>query len=245
MPSIEQLRVDLAMLVGRDSQAIDAKYEDDDMFSVIERYCGEQGTVNQWTKGTFKRMGTLRNHLNGYAPIIQMSSVTESWVQGFVDYLVSKGLNNTYIAKQVAILRGVLRWAANRGLYGGNVHEVYKPKLRGSHFEIKEVIYLTLDELRTIENYQFTDRQATLEMVRDVFVFCCYTFTASCSCTWASEMNTAESMVNTIACMKHTSTSRSIMKMLMPTLTGTISVPAMALMPNMMKMRHDSDMAMA
>ena len=37
----------------------------------------------------------------------------------------------------------------------------------------KEVIYLTDDELKSLENYDFS--QTRLQQVKDLFVFCCYT----------------------------------------------------------------------
>ena len=45
------------------------------------------------------------------------------------------------------------------------LHKARKPK--------KEVIYLTESELNTLEKYQFS--QERLQLVKDLFVFCCYT----------------------------------------------------------------------
>jgi site-specific recombinase XerD len=45
------------------------------------------------------------------------------------------------------------------------LHKARKPK--------KEVIYLTESELKTLENYKFS--QVRLQLVKDLFVFCCYT----------------------------------------------------------------------
>ncbi|CAA7386943.1 site-specific integrase [Chryseobacterium fistulae] len=37
----------------------------------------------------------------------------------------------------------------------------------------KEVVYLTTDELESLEKYQFS--QSRLQQVADMFIFCCYT----------------------------------------------------------------------
>jgi integrase/recombinase XerD len=37
----------------------------------------------------------------------------------------------------------------------------------------KEVVFLSVDELKTLENYKFS--QPRLEMVKNMFIFCCYT----------------------------------------------------------------------
>ena len=68
-----------------------------------------------------------------------------------------------------------MRWASQHGYYDGDLHNTFRPRLKGSHYETKEVLYLTLEELRRVEDYVFAPRQGNLEAVRDVFVFCCYT----------------------------------------------------------------------
>jgi integrase len=84
-------------------------------------------------------------------------------------------MRNTTVGKQLGFLRWFLRWASQHGYYSGTLHDTFRPKLKGSHFEQKEIIFLTLDELQTVENWVFSTDKAHLERARDVFVFCCYT----------------------------------------------------------------------
>ena len=84
-------------------------------------------------------------------------------------------MRNTTIAKHLAFVRWFLRWAANKGYYNGTSHNTFKPKIKGINGNSKEIIYLTQDEIKTLENHQFLPTQASLERVRDVFLFSCFT----------------------------------------------------------------------
>ena len=55
------------------------------------------------------------------------------------------------------------------------MQDTFKPKLKGTDGNSKEIIYLTQDEIKILENHQFLPMQAALERVRDVFLFCCFT----------------------------------------------------------------------
>ena len=96
-------------------------------------------------------------------------------MQAYLSYLEKKGLRNTTIAKNLAFVRWFLRWAHKKGYYNGDMQDTFKPKLKGTDGNSKEIIYLTQDEIKILENYQFLPMQAALERVRDVFLFCCFT----------------------------------------------------------------------
>lgn len=64
---------------------------------------------------------------------------------------------------------------AQKGYYNGDVQDTFKPKLKGTDGNSKEIIYLTQDEIKTLENHVFLPTQAALERVRDIFLFCCFT----------------------------------------------------------------------
>jgi integrase len=96
-------------------------------------------------------------------------------MQEYFQFLNKKEMRNTTIAKHLAFVRWFLRWAANKGYYDGTSHNTFKPKIKGIDGNSKEIIYLTQDEIKTLENHQFLPTQASLERVRDVFLFSCFT----------------------------------------------------------------------
>jgi integrase len=144
-----------------------------DLFHVFDLFTAHRGRVNSWTEATFKKWAALRRHLERYDPCLRLDRLTEDTLQGFTEHLAGDGLRNTTITRIVEHLRWFLRWAAVAGYYGGNLHETYRPKLKGGKFEAKAVVYLTLDELRRLETYDLSGHP-TLAAIRDVFLFGCY-----------------------------------------------------------------------
>ena len=81
---------------------------------------------------------------------------------------VEKKLALSTLNKAIQRFRKVVKYAVAEDYIQKNPFLMYKPKTVK-----KEVVFLTKEELSTIENHHFElDR---LERVKDMFVFCCYT----------------------------------------------------------------------
>ncbi|GAD04527.1 site-specific integrase [Porphyromonas crevioricanis] len=55
------------------------------------------------------------------------------------------------------------------------MHNTFKPKLKGISVDSKEIIYLSREELKLLQDFEFQRMQEALERVRDVFLFQCFT----------------------------------------------------------------------
>ena len=146
-----------------------------DFWSVFDVFTEQVGVKNQWTDSTFQKFRTLRHHLKSFAPTLSFSFLTEEKLQGLIAYYYKKDFRNTTISKQLSFLRWFLRWAAQKGYYKGDLHETFKPKLKGISVDSKEIIYLSQDELKQLQDFHFQPMQEALERVRDVFLFQCFT----------------------------------------------------------------------
>lgn len=72
------------------------------------------------------------------------------------------------VNKTIQRFRKVVRIAISEGIIQREPFMMYKVKRIK-----KEVIFLTTEELQKLEDYTF--HQSRLEIVKDIFVFCCYT----------------------------------------------------------------------
>lgn len=144
-------------------------------FDVYDIFTRTMGAQNQWTAATFQKFKAMKTRLKEFAPLISFYTLTDAKMQEFVTHLMKKGLKNTTIAKNLAFVRWFLRWAAAHGYYSGKVHESFRPKLKGTDGNAKEIIYLTQEEVKKISDMTFTAELQHLEQTRDVFLFCCYT----------------------------------------------------------------------
>lgn len=144
-------------------------------FQVYDKFTSTVGNENQWTAATFQKFKALKKRLQTFDRLLSFHTLTDAKMQEFVAHMMKKGLKNTTIAKNLAFVRWFVRWAAVHGYYSGNVHETFRPKLKGTDGNAKEIIYLTKEEVRAISEMTFTDADRHLEHTRDVFLFCCYT----------------------------------------------------------------------
>lgn len=144
-------------------------------YDIFDKFVSEQSVQNSWSYKNIQKFQTLKNNLYQYNPSLILNELTESQLQGFIQYLINKNQHNTTISKNIEYIRWFLRWAFRRGIYTGNLHEIFKPRLKASDGSQKEVIYLSWEELMNLYNYQFNEFNKNLEQVRDVFCFCCFT----------------------------------------------------------------------
>lgn len=144
-------------------------------FQVYDKFTSTVGNENQWTAATFQKFKALKTRLKSFDRLLSFHTLSDAKMQEFVMYMMKKGLKNTTISKNLGFARWFIRWAANHGYYSGNVHETFRPKLKGTDGNAKEIIYLEEEEVRAIADLTFKDDESYLEHTRDVFLFCCYT----------------------------------------------------------------------
>jgi integrase len=145
-----------------------------EFFPCFDLFTKTMGKKNQWTKATFEKFTALKNHLHTFDPLLSFYNLNEEKMQGYVDHLTKIGMRNTTIAKHLSFFRWFLRWANQSGYYDGQLHDTFKPKLKGVCTD-KDIIYLTKEEVARLQEYPFTPSQESLERVCDVFLFCCFT----------------------------------------------------------------------
>lgn len=152
---------------------VTSETEGNDFWKVYDEFVKINGKLNDWTKSTFQKFAALRNKLWGFNEKLKFSDFDENGIADFVDYLSKvKKLKNSTINKQQAFLRWFLRWAYERHYHTNNTFEYYKPKLKCA---TKPIIFLTQEELGKVENFVAPEGREGLNVVRDVFLFSCYT----------------------------------------------------------------------
>lgn len=166
-----------------------------DFSSFYEPYDGfiaSQALQNSWSKSNINRFKSLKNHLLGCDRYLSFETINNEALQGFINYLLRKGLRNTTIQKLIAYLREYLRWAANNKLYNGSLHDTFRPRLKGTDGHQKQIIFLTWEELQGLYNFDIPKNRQALERIRDMFCFMCFTslrYSDVYNLTWADIRN--------------------------------------------------------
>ena len=140
-----------------------------DLQTALREFRNEQR--NGWSLGTYTRFGVLANHLKEWRPQATVEELDRNALSQYVDYLYTRGLVNSTIAKNVSWVRWFLHWCYDKG-YTTSDFDHYRPRFKGSDQQ-REVIYLTEDELRSILDLDLSADPA-LDRVRDVFLFLCF-----------------------------------------------------------------------
>lgn len=172
VPSKEEVRMLFYDMIGRKS-IFEEEYVS--VKTAFDEYINTVGKKNSWAKATIKKNYTVRKHFLSVVKDKPFQAITTELLQAFIDSLLSQGLKNTTIHKDYQFVRFFLRWARKKKYYNGDADIEFKPKLKGTDGNHKEIIYLSLDELRQLQEYNIPDQKNYLKTTRDVFLFCCYT----------------------------------------------------------------------
>ena len=169
VPDPDEVRTRFNEAAGRADKVVEIK--DKNLFYYLDEFTREMGNLNNWTKATYVKFRNVRNLLESYDANLAFSDLTETGLSGYVTHLREvKQMRNTTIGKQIGFLKWFLRWATANGVCRTLDYVSFKPKLKTTE---KKIIFLDWNELMSVYNHEFSNK--TLERVRDVFCFCCFT----------------------------------------------------------------------
>lgn len=139
-------------------------------FDDFVRVCGRQ---NDWTHSTFEKFAAVKNHLKNFRSELSFEFFDEEGLTEYVQYLrEEREMRNSTIGKQLSFLKWFLRWSFKQGMHSNNAYDTFKPKLKDTQ---KKIIFLTWEELNRLREFKIPPTKQTLERVRDVFLFQCFT----------------------------------------------------------------------
>lgn len=129
----------------------------------------------EYTKATYNKFKEAKNHISNFIKFqykkadILLDSINQNFLDDFDFYLKSeKNQKQITINKSIQRVRKIIKLALAKGYLKHDPFILYKPK----KYETK-VVYLTHKELDKLEKHVF--KQARLNQVKDMFIFCCYT----------------------------------------------------------------------
>lgn len=142
----------------------------DEFFYLFSRFIEETSTLKGWGKDMKEVFQRLEDKVRAFKADMKFSDLSISTMDAFKVYL-SKTMYNDALIKQLSYFKQFINWAHKRNYPIHEEYFTYEPTLPKSK---KAVRYLTLEELDTIWNLKFGDRDG-LERARDIFMFQCYT----------------------------------------------------------------------
>ncbi len=144
-----------------------------DMFTLIDNYINDLKSII--VEGTIKQYNSFKSTLEDYKDhlgleTISLEQVDNKFYKKFKDYLIEeKKLSDNTIRNKIKVLKSILYYAEDEKLdVKVDIKKIKKPK------EIKkDIIFLTMEELNHLYNYELKDEFSN--QVRDIFIFGCAT----------------------------------------------------------------------
>lgn len=141
-----------------------------ELFFVFDNFIETRSETRHWSKSYKDSVIRTRNYLQKFKPDIRFCDFSTETMNKFLLYL-SQTMYNNKVVKVLTMLKEFLKHAKNKNYPVNKEFFEYDPVLPQSKLAVK---YLSVEELKTIINLKFDDGSA-LDMVRDFFIFQCFT----------------------------------------------------------------------
>lgn len=177
VPTAEQLRGAFARATSAEAGV--AEYVPQEVGKVtlqaaLAQFMLDKQNLATWSAGTVKALQSFRRLLGDFRPDDVVGDVDVEWMSRWHDWMVrERGLQGVSVHGNLVKMRWFLRWARRKGYYKGEADREYRPKVKGAGERSRAIVYLTREELRRLEEFEFTEPH--YRVAKDVFLFCCYT----------------------------------------------------------------------
>lgn len=188
IPTIDDFRNEYNSKLNKTTKTVSVEVAKT-FFDYYDDFVNKQSIENNWKYATLQKFATVKNHLTAFNKDLTFEKLTKDDLNNYVVFLrEKKDMRNSTILKQIAFVKWFLKWAAGEGYNPNLAFSTFFPKMDKVE---KKVIFLDWAELTTVYNFDFSTAQWTLpdgtkkpldnqtkislERVRDVFCFCCFT----------------------------------------------------------------------
>ena len=193
--SKEQIKKQLAEVVGRAAKESDTpeKYGPVNFFHYFDAFILDGKLNHKWALNTVKKWGTLRAHMKKFNPDITLDDFDKETLDAYVRFGATEiHMLDVSIRKELSLLRWYLGWCVDKGYTTNLTFSKYRARLKDTK---KPVIFLEKDELLKLYGFKIpkngtevvlhdmdgeeyrkvVTEKASMDKVRDLFCFCCFT----------------------------------------------------------------------
>ena len=190
----EQIKKQLAEVIGRQVKGEETEESGSvGFFKHFDEFILDGKLNHKWALNTVKKWGTLRSHMTKFNKDITLDDFDKETLYAYVRFGATEiNMLDVSVRKELSLLRWYLGWCIEKGYTTNHVFSRYRARLKDTK---KPVIFLEKDELLKLyefkipkngtevtlhkmdgEEYKKTvTEKASLDKVRDLFCFCCFT----------------------------------------------------------------------
>lgn len=168
MPSKEEFKDLLDAKTGKKKSVSDT----DNFFSMFDKYAKSSLKADKWALNTWKITKNIRAVMHRFDPNLKVSDFDKPDItNNLMTYLLSCGYVNSSQKTMLRCLKTFLNWCISNRYIDNCCFTREKISIKTPK---NVIIYLTWDELMSVYNHDF-NHSKSLDRVRDVFCFCCFT----------------------------------------------------------------------
>ena len=177
VPTAEQLRGAFARATEEDNAV--AGYVPQELSRVTLQAALTQFTLDKknrssWSQGTVVALQSFRRMVGDFMPDTIVNDIDVPWMEKLHEWMVKeRNQQGVSVNGNLVKMRWFLRWARKKGYYKGEADREYRPKVKGANEKNRAIVYLTREELKRLEAFEFDEPH--FQVAKDVFLFCCYT----------------------------------------------------------------------
>ena len=159
----------------------------DAFFDALEAFVAQQSKEKNWSTSTIKKFRTVKNNLTAFTSSRPLSfdAINPNLLQNYFEWLqkpfkpknkelrAREPYRNTTCAKEFKLIKWFLKWAVESEYTNNVAFAKYKPKFIGSTHEHEQIVFLTKEELKKLQ--ELDPKKEYLIRTKDVFLFCCFT----------------------------------------------------------------------
>lgn len=136
------------------------------------KFVEQELEVAYMKESTRKNQKTTWKLLSDFRPKLKFDGLTLHFIQEFERYMKRKGFGINTIAKHLKHLRTFVNWAIAKGCMKEEDYPFRRFRIK---MEEGKHAYLTLEELKRLEELVLPEEHRLLRHSLDAFLFCCYT----------------------------------------------------------------------
>ncbi len=144
--------------------------QSDEFFYMFDKFINEKSKERGWGKAMKDAYSRLRKIINEFDPNMKFNDLTTEKMNKLTEFL-SRSMYNDALAKRLIYFGSFVKWAKAHNYPVNDEFFAFKPKLPKAK---KEVRYLEIEELNRISTMKLP-KDSSIDRVRDMFVFQCYT----------------------------------------------------------------------
>lgn len=180
-PTVKELRNAFKVATNKSPEILK---NDITVLELFDKYTDNVGTLHQWADGRYKKYNQLKNHWHIFNSELLLNELSENILIKFIQYFQNGPLDfktrkkkpphrNSSIAKEFADFMSMIKWASIKEMYHGKLHDSFTPVFKGADGGLKDLIFLTWDELMSLYYHDFENDYKN--KVKDLFCFLSFT----------------------------------------------------------------------